>query len=108
MTVKRGEVYAVSIPGEDKASAAVVLTANWLSEYAPDVTVVPITTIPRSNFPTRIGLKAGEAGLRVESWIKCDQVTTIPRSLLGKNPVGRLSAVRMTAIDEAVSLTLGL
>jgi len=108
VTVRRGEVYLVSLPGQTKPRPAVVLTADWLSDYALDVTVAPITSVARSNFPTRIEVRAGQAGLRVRSWIKCDQVTTMPKALLGPRPFGKLSPDVLLQVDRAVRLALDM
>ncbi|MEK7405134.1 MAG: type II toxin-antitoxin system PemK/MazF family toxin [Acidobacteriota bacterium] len=108
MPVSRGEVYLAAIPGQTKPRPAVVLTADWLSRYALDVTVVPLTSVARGGFPTRVELAAGEGGLQVRSYAKCDQVTTIPKALLAGRPFGRLPAARMKGIEDAVRLSLGI
>ena len=108
MTIRRGEIYLASLPGQSKSRPAVILTADWLSQYALDVCVVPLTSVARSGFPTRVELPAGEGGLKMKSWAKCDQVTTIPKSLLGRKAFGRLGASKMRAVQEAVRLALAL
>ena len=108
MIVRRGEVFLVAIPNQQKPRPAVVLTADWLSRYALDVTVVPLTSVARSAFPTRVELPAGEGGLKKNSWAKCDQVTTVPKELLVGEAFGRLSPGRIRAIEEGVRLALGL
>ena len=108
MTAKRGEVFLVAIPGQNKPRPAVIQTADWLGQYALDVSVVPITSVPRANFPTRVELPAGEGGLKKTSWAKFDQVTTIPRGLLMSPAFWRVGADKMEAIEQAVRLSLGL
>ena len=105
MIVKRGEIYLVGIPGQTKPRPAIVLTANWLSQYALDVSVIPLTSVAKRNFQTRVALSAGEGGLNRASWAKCDQVTTVPK--VGK-AFGKISPDKMTAIEEAVRLSLAL
>ena len=108
MTVKRGEVYLVALPGQVKPRPAVILSADWLSQYAVDVSVVPLTSVPRANFPTRVELPAGEGGLKTASWAKCDQVTTLPKALLAPRAFGRVGVRKLAEIEEAVRLALGL
>jgi mRNA interferase MazF len=108
LIAKRGEVFLVAIPGQSKPRPAVILTADWLGQYALDLSVVPITTVSRVNFPTRVELAAGEGGLNKTSWAKCDQVTTIPKSLLMSPAFGRVSAAKMEVVEHAVRLALGL
>ena len=108
MTVNRGEVYLVGLPGQVKTRPAVILSADWLSQYALDVTVVPLTTVSRGNFFTRVELPAGDGGLKMSSWAKCDQVTTVPKDLLAAIAFGRVGPRKMAEIEEAVRLALGL
>ena len=108
MTAKRGEVFLVAIPGQSKPRPAVILAADWLGQYALDISVVPITSVPRANFPTRVELPVGEGGLKKTSWAKCDQVTTVPRDLLMSPAFGRVSTDKMEAIEQAVRSALGL
>lgn len=108
MIVRRGEVYLTALPKETKARPVVIVTADWLSRYALDVMVVPVTSVPRQRFPTRVQLEVGEAGLRKKSWAKCDQVTTIPKDALSARSLGRLESAKMLAIEEAVRLSLSL
>ncbi len=107
MTVRRGEVVLVAIPNQ-KARPSIVLTPEWLSRYSLDVSVVPLTTVARTRFPTRVELPAGEGGLNKTSWAKCDQVTTVPKTLLIGQPFGRVSPGLLEAIEAAVRLSLGL
>jgi mRNA interferase MazF len=106
--VSRGEVYLAAIPNQTKPRPAIVLTPDWLSRYALDIAVIPVTSVARASFPTRVELPAGEGGLKTKSWAKCDQVTTIPKDLLLGKAFGRLTAGKMRAIEDAVRLGLGI
>ena len=85
-----------------------ILTVDWLSPYALDVSVVPLTSVRRGNFPVRVELPAGEGGLKTASWAKCDQVTTLPKDLLAPRAFGRVGPRKLAEIEGAVRLTLGL
>jgi mRNA-degrading endonuclease toxin of MazEF toxin-antitoxin module len=106
MTVSRGEIYYAGMPNHPKQRPAVILTANWLSRHSLDVMVVPITSVERPPFPTRVELRPGEGGLKMRSWAKCDQVTTVPKNLFSERPIGRLGPERIRQIEEAVRLAL--
>lgn len=108
MTVRRGEVYLVSLPGQTKPRPAVVLTADWLSEYSLDVTVAPLTSVARSNFPTRVEVSMGEGGLHIRSWIKCDQLTTVPKVMLARRAFGKLSPETLAEVERAIRLALNM
>jgi mRNA interferase MazF len=73
---RRGEVYLVRL---DKNRPALVISADALNRYGLDVCVVPLTTVGRPAFSLRVQVKPGEAGLDRDSWLKCDQVTTLEK-----------------------------
>lgn len=105
---ERGEVWLVRIPGERKQRPCVILSADWLNRFARDVTVVPITTVARRAFPTRVELPVGEGGLKERSWAKCDQVTTIEKKHLGRAALGKVSPSKLAEIERAVRKSLRL
>ncbi len=102
---RRGEVYFVRL---DKPRPALVLSADALNHHALDVCVVPMTTVQHAKFSLRVHLHAGEGGLDRESWAKCDQVTTLEKSLLIYPPLGRLEEGTLKNIEQAVKLALQL
>jgi mRNA interferase MazF len=102
-------MWFVQVPDDPKQRPALILSADWLNRRARDVTVVPITTIARMTFPTRVELPAGEGGLKSLSYAKCDQVTTINKARLVRGPLaGRVSMAKMREIEQAVALALAL
>jgi mRNA interferase MazF len=101
----RGDLCWVAL---DKDRPALVLSADALNRYALDVCIVPLTTVSRPAFSLRVLLKAGEGGLRRNSWAKCDQVTTVEKALVKYPPLGHLPAARLGQIEEAVKLALQL
>jgi len=102
---RRGEVYLVQL---DKPRPAVVLSVDQLNRHALDVSVVGITTKAHLKFSMRVPLKAKEGGLDFDCWVKCDQVTTLEKSLLRYPALGTLSSQTMAKIEEQVRIALGL
>jgi mRNA interferase MazF len=102
---RRGEVYLVRL---DKERPALVISTDALNRHALDVCVVPLTTVERSKFPLRVLVNRGEGGLSHDSWAKCDQVTTLEKSLLVYPPLGRLTDERLKGIEQAIKLALQL
>jgi mRNA-degrading endonuclease toxin of MazEF toxin-antitoxin module len=102
---KRGEVYLVQL---DKPRPAIVLSVDQLNRHALDVSVVGITTKQHLKFSMRVALKAGEGGLDLDCWAKCDQVTTLGKTLLRYPALGTLSPQTMTKIEEQLKIALGL
>ena len=102
---RRGEVYIVQL---DKPRPAIVLSIDPINKFALDVNVVAITTVERGTFSMRVPIKKGDAHLNFNCWAKCDQVTTLEKSLLKYPPIGTLSAERLAKIEEQVKICLGL
>jgi mRNA-degrading endonuclease toxin of MazEF toxin-antitoxin module len=102
---KRGEVYIVQL---DKPRPAIVLSIDPINKFALDVGVVGITTVERRTFSMRVPIKKGDAHLDFNCWAKCDQVTTLEKTLLKYPPIGVLSAERLARIEEQVKICLGL
>jgi len=56
----------------------------------------------------RVPIKKGDANLNFNCWAKCDQVTTLEKSLLKYPPLGVLSTATLRQIEEQVTVCLGL
>jgi mRNA interferase MazF len=102
---RRGEVYWLRL---DKDRPALILSSDALNRHALDVCVVPITSIDHGRFSLRVGIKAGDAGLNRDSWAKCDQVTTLEKSIVRYPPLGRLATTTLRRIEEGVRVALEL
>jgi len=102
---RHGEVYVVQL---DKPRPAVVLSIDAINKFALDVCMVGITTVEHKKFSMRVPIRRGDANLNFDCWAKCDQVTTLEKSLLKYPPIGTLSAVTFRQIKEQVRICLGL
>lgn len=102
---RRGEIYLVRV---DKPRPTLVISSDALNRHALDICVVPITSVEHRRFSLRVALLRGEGGLDRTSWAKCDQVTTLPKSLTKYPPLGRLSNETLARIESAVKTALDL
>jgi mRNA-degrading endonuclease toxin of MazEF toxin-antitoxin module len=103
---RRGEVYLVRLG--TRRRPAVILSIDALNRHALDVCVVGLTTVEHARFSMRVPVKAGEAGLNSDCWAKCDQVTTLEKTLLQHPSIGRLSGATLKKIQDQVKISLGL
>jgi mRNA-degrading endonuclease toxin of MazEF toxin-antitoxin module len=103
---RRGEVYLVSLG--TKRRPAVILSIDALNRHALDVCVVGLTTIEHAKFSMRVPIKAGDGGLDSDCWAKCDQVTTLEKTLLQYPAIGRLREATFNKVQEQVKIALGL
>jgi mRNA-degrading endonuclease toxin of MazEF toxin-antitoxin module len=102
---RRGEVCLVRL---DKDRPALVISTDALNRHALDVCVVPITSVEHRRFSLRVPLRSGEGGLDRTSWAKCDQVTTLEKSLVKYPPLGRVSSGTLIQIEAAIKTALEL
>jgi mRNA-degrading endonuclease toxin of MazEF toxin-antitoxin module len=102
---KRGEIYLVQL---DKPRPAVVLSVDALNKFALDVCVVAITSVEHKKFSVRVPIRKGEGNLNSDCWAKCDQVTTLEKTLLRYPPLGTLSTATLRQIEDQVRVCLGL
>jgi mRNA-degrading endonuclease toxin of MazEF toxin-antitoxin module len=64
--------------------------------------------VKRPQFSLRIQITPPEGGLRRASWAKCDQITTLEKTLLVYPPLGRLADSTLQAIEQGIKLALQL
>ncbi len=111
-----GEIWWVSIPNQPndphQPRTAIIVSTNGRNKGANDVIVVPTTSSERfrPHPELHVHIPAGEGGLPRDSYAKCDQVTTIDKSLLDakKGPLGTPIHLKYRwAIVDAVRVALG-
>jgi mRNA interferase MazF len=110
-----GEIWWVRIPNQPndphQPRTAVIVSPDGRNKYANDVIVVPTTSSLQKPHPEmHIHIPAGEGGLPKDSYAKCDQVTTIDKSLLdtAAGPLGaRIHRKYRWNILEGVRIALG-
>jgi mRNA-degrading endonuclease toxin of MazEF toxin-antitoxin module len=76
--------------------------------HSLDVCVLPISTAQHKAFSLRPRLQAGEGGLLHESWVKCDQPSTIEKDCVLFPPLGKLSGEAVQMVEAAVRDALEL
>ena len=108
---RRGEIHLVNLPSKPKdikSRPALVVSLDIRNKLANDIIVVPLST-NRRLAPTHVLLQKGEGGLSKASMAKCEQVTTIDKSLLIKGPfAGRISDEKMNEIERAIMVAIGV
>ena len=106
----RGCLYWVAIPGDpgEKRRPALVVSVNARNRLANDVLVIPASTTLRVA-PTHVRLRKGTGGLPADSVLKCEQITTLPKGLLGESALGGpLSARLLEEVERGVLRAIGV
>lgn len=90
-TPRRGDIWHVYLPGQPEdphqPRPALVASTNARNYNADDVIVIPVFLEGRLG-PTRVALPAGVGGLRHDSVLFCEEITTIHRDFLANGPLG--------------------
>jgi mRNA interferase MazF len=102
---RRGEVCLLTL---DKKRPALVISSDALNVHSFDICVVPISTVEHKAFSLRPKLKAGEGGLERDSWVKCDQVTTVEKARAVYPPLGALTTASLARVEDAIRRALDL
>jgi len=111
--IRRGVIYLASLDptvGREisKTRPVVVVSNDVGNEYAPTVTVVPVTTGNLNRiYPFEVKLLQGEGNLAVNSKAKADQIRTIDKTRLVKF-IGDLTPRAMAEIEQAMRHHLDL
>jgi len=85
---------------------AVVISEDIRNRMRDDLIVVPVFSAGQLG-PTRVPLPSRSSGLRHNSVLFCEEITTIDRDFLARGPVGTLSPRLMDAIVRSVRRAIG-
>jgi len=85
---------------------AVVVSEDVRNRMRDDLIVVPVFSAGQLG-PTRVALSARSSGLRHNSVIFCEEITTIDRDFLARGPVGMLSAKLVDGVVRSVRRAIG-
>ena len=106
----RGCLYWVFLPGERtrKKRPALVVSVDARNRLASDVLVVPASTV-RRDAPVHVRLKSGQGGVPQDCVLKCEQITTLPKELLGERALGgELSQQLMEQVERGILRSIGI
>jgi mRNA interferase MazF len=114
LDVQRGDVLFASldpIQGSEQGGTrpVVVVSRDALNQFSPVVVICSITDAANKKkiYPSHVKVRAGTAGLKLESIVVCEQVRAISKIRL-KNRVGKFDRAVMSEIDAALKITLDL
>lgn len=113
MIVKRGDIFYADLSpvvgSEQGGIRPVLVVQNDVgNKYSPTIIVAAITSrINKAKMPTHIEIKGEEYGLSKDSVILLEQIRTIDKKRL-KERIGHIDDTAIEAVNEAVSVSLGL
>lgn len=115
--MQRGEIWQVDLdPARgseaNKSRPAVIVSNDRANATAArlgrgTVTVVPVTSNVARIYPFQVMLAAESTGLTVDAKAQAEQVRSVATERLTR-PIGRLSAIQLAQLDDALRLHLDL
>ena len=113
--LRRGEVVVVNLDpvlGHEigRTRPAVVIQNDVGNRYSPTAIVAALTSHSdrKAMFPFCVAVDKGEGGLSQTSIVNTAQIRTVDKRRIVGQPLGRLSASTMLAVDTALRMSLGL
>lgn len=113
MQVRRGDIFYADLSpvvgSEQGGLRPVLIVQNDVgNRYSPTVIAAAITSkLGKTRLPTHIDVTADKVGLQRDSVVLLEQVRTIDKTRL-KEKMGHLDDESMHAVDDAISVSLGL
>ena len=107
--MRRGDVIAVSVPGDyGKPRPAVIVQTDALPDGHPSIVVCQMTSrlVDAADFRVTID-PTSENGLRTRSQVMADKPVAIRRERIGQQ-IGRLGAADMARLNSALAFVMGL
>ena len=103
--LRRGYIYLARL---DKLRPVLVISPNVRNDLASDVLVVPCST-QLSIAPTHVRLRRGEGGLSEASVLKCEQLTTLHKEDVRREPLGGpIPAPKLLETERGILRAIGV
>ena len=103
----RGDLVAVSLPGDYGKPRPALVIQNDLLANLDSVVLCPVTSELRTA-DFRVTLQPSSTnGLRQTSQVMVDKLSTLPRAKIGET-FGRIGDEKMRAVDRAMLLVIGV
>jgi mRNA interferase MazF len=104
----RGELYRVQRPPNDPREhrTFVVLSRQWVIDTRFSTLICAPIFSKGQGLATQVGIGIDE-GMKHESWILCDGLTSVRRTELTQY-IGSLSSSKLSEVDRAVAIALDL
>jgi mRNA-degrading endonuclease toxin of MazEF toxin-antitoxin module len=104
-SLRRGYVYLGRL---DKLRPLLVISPDVRNDLASDVLVIPCST-RLSTAPTHVRLRRGEGGVSEASVLKCEQITTLHKDDVRRQPLGgALPPRKVLEVERAVLRAIGV
>lgn len=113
MEVQRGDVVIVELDPtrgseQGKTRPAVVVQNDVGNQYSPTTIVAPITSSYGKVYPVNVELRVDEEDVDRNCVVLLNQLRVVSIEHRIVDVVGHLSEMKMTELDEALAISVGL
>ncbi|OLC55286.1 MAG: hypothetical protein AUH85_09635 [Chloroflexi bacterium 13_1_40CM_4_68_4] len=107
----RGEIWSVRLPAKPdhphQPRPALVVSSDYRNQVADDLIVIPIFSIGAES-PTHVRLARGQGGIKKDSVLFCEELTTLTFDFLVRGPWGPpVDAAILRSAVRAVRRAIG-
>ncbi len=111
-TANRGEIWMINLnsaKGREQSGIrpALIISDDFFNNSAAELVIVLPITSKKKGIPLHVQLSSKETGLKVESFVKCEDVRSISKERL-MSYVGSISPATLEEVEYKIKLLLGL
>ena len=108
----RGEIWTVDLNptiGHEQAGKrpALVVSVDSFNQSAAELAIVLPLTSRAMGIRSHVGIRKGEAGLKINSYIKCEDVRSVSTKRLSHR-LGLVSETTLDAVEDILRILMGL
>jgi len=108
----RGEIWTVDLNptiGHEQAGKrpALVVSVDSFNQSAAELAIVLPLTSRAMGIRSHVGIRKGEAGLKINSYIKCEDVRSVSTKRLSRR-LGLVSETTLDAVEDILRILMGL
>lgn len=107
---ERGEIWFADLDptrGNEQGGKrpCLIVSATLFNRSFLELAVVLPLTSKKKNFPTHVPISAHESGLKLQSFVKCEDVRSISKERLARR-IGRVSSPTMRVVEDRLKIIL--
>ena len=108
----RGEIWTIDLNptiGHEQAGKrpALVVSVDSFNQSAAELAIVLPLTSRAKGIRSHVGIRKGEAGLKINSYIKCEDVRSVSTKRLSHR-LGLVSETTLDAVEDILRILMGL
>src|SRR5438067_10927170 len=103
---RRGEIWQVQLPDENKRRPALIISTNSRNQFSNSVLVIPITSNLKPS-QTHGLLPAGQGGLKHASMARCENIGYLQKGFVHRGGFsGEVAAGLLREVETSILLAL--